>query len=72
MIDTGILADYSLNKDEIEQELEKITLQYSVEDELAKLKGQISLKKKRKKATIEEEEYGNRENGQEKEQEISA
>ena len=72
MIDTGILADYSLNKDEIEQELEKITLQYSVEDELAKLKGQISLKKKRKKATIEEEENGNRENGQEKEQEISA
>jgi phage shock protein A len=71
MIDTGILTDYSLNKDEIEQELEKITLQYSVEDELAKLKGQISLKKKRKKATIEEEN-DSRENGQEKEQEISA
>lgn len=71
MIDTGILTDYSLNKDEIEQELEKMTLRYSVEDELAKLKGHINLKKKRKKATIEEEN-DSRENGQEKEQEISA
>ena len=46
-------------------------LQYSVEDELAKLKGHINLKKKRKKATIEEEN-DSREKGQEKEQEISA
>ena len=71
MIDTGILTDYSLNRDEIEQELENMMLQYSVEDELAKLKGHINLKKKRKKATIEEEN-DSREKGQEKEQEISA
>ena len=69
MIDSGMLIDYSSNKDEIEQELERITMQGLVEDELARLKGQIVLKKKRKKQTLEEEN-GSGEDRQE-EQEIS-
>jgi phage shock protein A len=69
MIDSGMLIDYSSNKDEIEQELERITTQGLVEDELTRLKGQIVLKKKRKKQIIEEEN-GSGEDRQE-EQEIS-
>jgi phage shock protein A len=70
MIDSGILADYISNKDEIEKELEKIAIQGSVEDELVKLKGQIDLKKKRKKQAIEEQENGGAEGEQKEEQEI--
>jgi phage shock protein A len=72
MIDSGILTDYGSNKDEIENELEKIAIQGSVEDELVKLKGQIDLKKKRKKQTTEEqEENGGAEDRQKEEQEIA-
>jgi phage shock protein A len=72
MIDSGILTDYGSNKDEIENELEKIAIQGSVEDELVKLKGQIDLKKKRKKQTTEEqEENGDAEDRQKEEQEIA-
>ena len=46
MIDSGVLTDYTSNKDEIERELEKISVQGSVEEELAKLKSERERKKK--------------------------
>lgn len=46
MINSGTLTDYTSNKDEIERELEKITVQDSVEEELAKLKSERERKKK--------------------------
>lgn len=46
MINSGTLTDYTSNKDEIERELEKITVQGSVEEELAKLKSERQRKKK--------------------------
>jgi phage shock protein A len=36
MINSGVLTDYTSNKDDIEKELEKITVNGSVEEELAK------------------------------------
>jgi phage shock protein A len=48
MINSGVLTDYTSNKDEIERELEKITVQSSVEEELAKLKSEKERKKKQK------------------------
>jgi phage shock protein A len=52
MIDSGVLVDYSSDKDEIESELEKVTVNKSVEEELAKLK----VEKLRKKKQIVEQE----------------
>jgi phage shock protein A len=52
MIDSGVLTDYTSNKDEIEKELEKITVQSSVEEELAKLKSE---KERKKKQQVEQE-----------------
>ncbi len=46
MIDSGVLTDYSSDKDEIETELKKITVDRSVEEELAKLKAERVRKKK--------------------------
>jgi phage shock protein A len=46
MINSGALTDYTSNKDEIERELEKVTVQSSVEEELAKLKSERERKKK--------------------------
>jgi phage shock protein A len=46
MMNSGVLTDYTSNKDEIEKELEKITVQSSVEEELAKLKSERERKKK--------------------------
>jgi phage shock protein A len=46
MINSGVLTDYTSNKDEIQRELEKITVQNSVEEELAKLKSERERKKK--------------------------
>src|SRR5919198_982768 len=46
MINSGVLTDYTSNKDEIEKELEKITVHSSVEEELAKLKSERERKKK--------------------------
>jgi phage shock protein A len=46
MMNSGVLTDYTSNKDEIEKELEKITVQNSVEEELAKLKSERERKKK--------------------------
>lgn len=54
MIDSGVLTDYTSNKDEIESELEEITVEKSVEEELAKLKAEKL--RKRKKAVEQEQE----------------
>jgi phage shock protein A len=48
MINSGVLTDYTSNKDEIEKELEKITVQNSVDEELAKLKSERERKKKQR------------------------
>jgi phage shock protein A len=52
MINSGVLTDYTSNKDEIERELEKITVQNSVDEELAKLKSE---KERKKKQRLEQE-----------------
>jgi phage shock protein A len=53
MIDSGVLTDYTSDKDDIDKELEKITVKDSVEEELAKLKAQ---KVRKKKQVTEEQE----------------
>ena len=53
MIDSGVLTDYTSNKDEIESELEQITVEKSVEEELAKLKAE---KLRKKKKVMEQEQ----------------
>ncbi|MGH9950425.1 MAG: PspA/IM30 family protein [Nitrososphaeraceae archaeon] len=53
MISSGVLVDYTSNKDEIENELEQITVNKSVEEELSKLKAEKLRKKKR---AIEQEQ----------------
>lgn len=53
MISSGVLVDYTSNKDEIESELEQITVNKSVEEELAKLKAE---KLRKKKQVVEEEQ----------------
>jgi phage shock protein A len=53
MISSGVLVDYTSDKDEIENELEQITVNKSVEEELAKLKAEKLRKKKR---VIEQEQ----------------
>jgi phage shock protein A len=55
MIDSGVLTDYTANKDSIEKELEQITVRGSVEEELAKLKAE----RQRKKKQVMEEEQKN-------------
>jgi phage shock protein A len=52
MINSGVLTDYTSNKDEIEKELEKITVQNSVDEELAKLKSE---KQRKKRQQVEQE-----------------
>jgi phage shock protein A len=52
MINSGVLTDYTSNKDEIERELEKTTVQNSVEEELAKLKSE---KERKKRQQLEQE-----------------
>ncbi|MDQ3872335.1 MAG: PspA/IM30 family protein [Thermoproteota archaeon] len=52
MMNSGVLTDYTSNKDEIERELEKITVQNSVDEELAKLKSE---KERKKKQRLEQE-----------------
>jgi phage shock protein A len=53
MIDSGVLTDYTSNKDDIEGELEKMTVKGSVDQELAKLKAE---RDKRQKKTADPEE----------------
>jgi phage shock protein A len=52
MIDSGVLTDYTINKDSIEKELEQVTVKSSVDEELAKLKAE----RQRKKKQMEEEQ----------------
>ena len=52
MIDSGVLTDYTVNKDSIEKELEQVTVKGSVNEELAKLKAE----RQRKKKQMEEEQ----------------
>jgi phage shock protein A len=52
MIDSGVLTDYTINKDSIEKELEQVTVNSSVDEELAKLKAE----RQRKKKQMEEEQ----------------
>jgi len=61
MIDSGVLTDYtsSGSKNDIEAELEKVSMQGSVEEELAKIKAEQSAKNKKKRSedsTTEEKE----------------
>lgn len=46
MINSGVLSDYTSNKDQFNKELEKITVQRSVDEELAKLKSERERKKR--------------------------
>ncbi len=48
MMDSGVLTDYTSDKDDIESELEKATIKSSVDEELAKLRAERD--KNRKKA----------------------
>ena len=72
MIDSGVLTDYTSNKDDIEGELEKMTLKSSVDQELTKLKAERD-KKQKKTADPEESETEvkeKQEQEQEQEQEV--
>jgi phage shock protein A len=62
MMDSGVLTDYTSNKDDIESELEKTTIKSSVEEELAKLRAERD--KSRKKANKQE-------NAQQEEEKVS-
>jgi phage shock protein A len=64
MIDSGVLTDYTSNKDDIEGELEKMTVQSSVDQELAKLKAE---RDKNKKKITQTKEKQQQEEGQESE-----
>ena len=52
MIDSGVLTDYTVNKDSIEKELEQVTFKSSVDEELAQFKAE----RQRKKKQMEEEQ----------------
>ena len=57
MIDSGVLTDYTSNKDDtIERELEQTTTERSVDEELAKLKAERAKKKKLGDEQKDEEE----------------
>jgi phage shock protein A len=57
MIDSGVLTDYTSNKDDmIERELQESTVKGSVEEELAKLKAEKARKKKGSSTEEEKEE----------------
>ncbi len=54
MINSGVLTDYTSHKDEIERELENITVQNSVEEELVKLKSEKQRKKKQQLEQVQQ------------------
>jgi phage shock protein A len=68
MIDSGVLTDYTSNKDDIEGELEKMTVKGSVDQELAKLKAERD--KRQKKTTDPEESETEGKEKEEQEQEV--
>jgi phage shock protein A len=45
MIDSGVLTNYTSDKDDVEAELEKMTVKSSVDQELAKLKAERDRRK---------------------------
>src|ERR1051326_1750154 len=49
MIDSGVLTDYTSNKDDIERELEQVSVKSSVDEELAKIKAEQAKKSPDKK-----------------------
>jgi phage shock protein A len=55
MIDSGVLTDYTSDKDDIEKELEKVTVKSSVDQELAKLKVERDKKRKKEVANTDSE-----------------
>ena len=76
MIDSGVLTDYTSNKDDIEGELEKITVKSSVDKELAKLKAERDKRQKEiintEETKAEVEETDEEQQEQEKEVQISS
>lgn len=56
MIGSGVLTDYTSNKDDIENELEKITVKCSVDEELAKLKAERDKNQKKTAQTQQRQE----------------
>jgi phage shock protein A len=66
MIDSGVLTDYTSDKDDVEAELEKMTVKSSVDQELAKLKEE---RDKRQKKIIHPEETETEEDVKQQEQE---
>ena len=66
MIDSGVLTDYTSNKDDIEAELEKISVKGSVDQELAKLKAERAKRRKEAINTKETEEV--KETGQDQQE----
>jgi phage shock protein A len=75
MIDSGVLTDYTSNKDDIDAELEKITVKSSVDQELAKLKAERAKRRKEAintKETEEVKETGQDQQEQETETQISS
>ena len=71
MIDSGVLTDYTSDKDDIEKELEKVTVKSSVDQELAKLKTERDKKQKKEVTnteTAEVKETGEESQRQEEEE----
>ena len=72
MIDSGVLTDYTSDKDDIEKELEKVTVKSSVDQELAKLKAERDKKQKKEVTNTEtaEEKETDEESQREEEEEV--
>jgi phage shock protein A len=71
MIDSGVLTDYTSDKDDIEKELEKVTVKSSVDQELAKLKAERDKKQKKQVTNTETAEVTETdEESQEQEEEV--
>jgi phage shock protein A len=70
MIDSGVLTDYTSNKDDIEGELEKMTVKSSVDQELAKLKAERDKRQKKTTDPEESETEVKEKEEQEQEQEV--
>ena len=74
MINTGILTDYTSNKDDIEGELEKIAVKSSVDEELAKLKAEHAKKRRQTTQAVEQpqgiEDDKVREKGEQEKEEV--
>jgi phage shock protein A len=70
MIDSGVLTDYTSNKDDIEGELEKMTVKSSVDQELAKLKAERDKRQKKTRDPEESETEVKEKQEQEQEQEV--